>query len=163
LMKIGLVEELLLLTLEDEGGQFARVPETSLSCGLAGAALIDLEIRGKIETDFEGLWVVDSGPTGSPMLDKVLASIAAESLRLHPQEWITRLMPEAIQLRREALHSLCERGILAQKEHLFLWVLSERRYPVEHGEERLECKKRVLELLFNEEHPGHHDAALVAL
>ena len=162
-MKIGLVEELLLLTLEDEGGQFARVPETSLSCGLAGAALIDLEIRGKIETDFEGLWVVDSGPTGSPMLDKVLASVAAENTRLHPQEWITRLMPDAIQLRREALNTLCERGILAQEDHLFLWVLKERRYPVEHGEERLECKKRVLELLFNEEHPGHHDAALVAL
>ena len=162
-IKIGLVEEFLLLTLEDDGGQFARVPETSLSCGLAGAALIDLEIRGKIETDYQGLWVVDSAPTGSPMLDKVLATVAAEAARLHPRDWITRLMPEALNLRREALRTLCERGILAQEEHLFLWVLKERRYPVEHGEERMECKRRVLELLFNEERPGHHDAALVAL
>jgi MFS transporter, MHS family, proline/betaine transporter len=161
--KIGLIEEFLLLTLEDEGGQFARVPETSLSCGLAGAALIDLEIRGKIETDSDELRVTDSGSTGSQMLDKILADIVREEKRLHPREWIARLMPEALDLRNEALKTLCERGILLQEEHLFLWVLKERRYPVEHGEERMECKRRVLELLFNEELPGHHDAALVAL
>ena len=81
-MTISLVEEFLLLALEDEGGQFSRIPETSLSCGLAGAALIDLEIRGKIATGSEGLWVVDTGPTGSPILDALLADIAAESDRV---------------------------------------------------------------------------------
>jgi MHS family proline/betaine transporter-like MFS transporter len=97
------------------------------------------------------------------MLDGLLADIAAETKRLHPKEWIARLMPRAIQLRSEALRTLCERGILTQEDHLFLWVLQERRYPVEHGQERLECKRRVLELLFNEELPDHHDAGLVAL
>jgi MHS family proline/betaine transporter-like MFS transporter len=162
-MTISLIEEFLLLALEDEGGQFSRIPETSLGCGLAGAALMDLEIRGRIETGLEGLWVVDTGTTGLAMLDRLLADIAAETKRLHPKEWIARLIPRAIQLRSEALQTLCERGILAQQDHLFLWVLQERRYPVEHGEERLECKRRVLELLFNEELPNHHDAGLVAL
>ncbi len=158
-----LVEEFLLLALEDKGGQFSRIPETSLHCGLAGAALIDLEIRGHIETTVESLWVADSGPTGSALLDALLADIAAEPARLHPKDWIARLMPRAAQLRSDALRSLCERGILAQEEHIYLWVLQERRYPIEHGEERLECKRRILALLFSEETPGHHDAALVAL
>jgi len=162
-MTISLIEEFLLLALEDEGGQFSRIPETSLGCGLAGAALMDLEIRGRIETRPEGLWVVDTATTGLAMLDGLLADIAAETKRLHPKEWIARLMPRAIQLRSEALRTLCERGILTQEDHLFLWVLQERRYPVEHGQERLECKRRVLELLFNEELPDHHDAGLVAL
>jgi MFS transporter, MHS family, proline/betaine transporter len=162
-MTISLIEEFLLLALEDEGGQFSRIPETSLGCGLAGAALIDLEIRGRIETRREGLWVVDTATTGLAMLDGLLADIAAETRRLHPRDWIARLMPRAIQLRGEALRTLCERGILTQEDHLFLWVLQERRYPVEHGQERLECKRRVLELLFNEELPDHHDAGLVAL
>jgi len=162
-MTISLIEEFLLLALEDEGGQFSRIPETSLGCGLAGAALMDLEIRGRIETRHEGLWVVDTATTGLAMLDGLLADIAAETKRLHPKEWIARLMPRAIQLRSEALRTLCERGILTQEDHLFLWVLQERRYPVEHGQERLECKRRVLELLFNEELPDHHDAGLVAL
>jgi MFS transporter, MHS family, proline/betaine transporter len=162
-MTISLIEEFLLLALEDEGGQFSKIPETSLSCGLAGAALIELEIRGKIETSLESLWVADGSPTGSAMLDILLADIAAEPEPLHPKDWIARLMPRAAHFRSEALRTLCERGILAQEDHLFLWVLQERRYPIEHGEERLECKRRILALLFSEEAPGHHDAALVAL
>lgn len=162
-MTITLIEEFLLLVLEDKGGHFSRVPETSLNCGIIGAALIDLEIRGKIETSLESLWVADMGPTGSAMLDNLLAAIAAEQERLHPKDWIARLMPRAPQLRSEALETLCRRGILAQEDHIYLWVLQERRYPIEHGEERLECKRRILALLFNEETPGHHDAALVAL
>jgi MHS family proline/betaine transporter-like MFS transporter len=162
-MTIGLIEEFLLLALEDEGGQFSRIPETSLHCGIAGAALMDLEIRGRIETGSESLWVADPSPTGLAHLDALLADIAAEPARLHPKEWIARFMPRAHHLRSEALRSLCKRGILTQEEHLFLWVLQERRYPVEHGEERRECKRRILELLFNEEEPAHHDVALVAL
>lgn len=162
-MTISLVEEFLLLALEDEGGQFSRMPETSLHCGLAGAALMDLELRGRIETSLERLSIADASPTGSAMLDALLADIAAEPEPLHPTDWIARLMPRAMQLRSDALSTLCARGILAQEEHLYLWVLQERRYPVEHGEERRECKRRILELLFNEELPGHHDVALVAL
>jgi len=162
-MILGLTEEFLLLALEDEGGHFSRITETSFHCGIAGAALMDLEIRGKIGTGAEGLWVVDSGPTGSTMLDLLLADIAAEERRLHPKDWIERLMPRAAHLRGEALKTLCERGILAQEEHRFLWVLEERRYPIEHGQERRECKRRILELLFNDEAPDHHDVALVAL
>jgi MHS family proline/betaine transporter-like MFS transporter len=162
-MNIGLTEEFLLLALEDEGGEFRRIPETSFSCGLAGAALMDLEIRGRIGSNVEGLWVVDSSPTGSDMLDRLLADIGAEPQRLHPRDWIARLMPDALTLRREALKTLCARGILTQEEHVHLWVMRERRYPVEHGEERLECKRRILALLFNGETPEPIDAALVAL
>ena len=162
-MQISLTEEFLLLALEDEGGQFSRIPETSFSCGIAGAALMDLEIRGRIVTGKQLLTVVDASPTGIAMLDRLLADIAAETQKLHPGEWIARLMPSAWQFRSEALGTLCERGILSQQEHLFLWVLQDRRYPVTHGEERLECKRRILELLFNEAKADHHDAALVAL
>jgi MFS transporter, MHS family, proline/betaine transporter len=162
-VKIGLVEEFLLLALEDEGGQFSRIPETSFHCGIAGAALMDLELRGKIATSADRLSVADAGSTGSAMLDELLAHIAAEREPVHPKEWIARFMPRAMQLRSEALRSLCERGILVQEDHLFLWVLEERRYPVEHGEERQECKRRILGHLFDASEPDHHDVALVAL
>jgi MFS transporter, MHS family, proline/betaine transporter len=162
-MTISLVEEFLLLALEDEGGHFSRIPETSFRCGIAGAALVELELSGRIATSLEALWIADSTPTGSALLDDLLADIAAEPARLHPKDWIARLMPRAAQLRSDALSALCARGVLAQEDHRYLWVLRERRYPIEHGEERLECKRRILALLFSEEEPGHHDAALVAL
>ncbi len=162
-MTISLIEEFLLLALEDQGGEFSRIPETSLSCGLAGAALMDLAIRGRIDSDLEGLWAADASPTDSEMLNQVLAEIAAEPRRLHPRDWIARLMPQAMQLRSEALEKLCERGILKQEDHVFLWVLQARRYPVEKGEERLEGKRRILALLFNLEIPDPYDIALIAL
>ena len=162
-MTISLIEEFLLLALEDQGGEFSRIPETSLSCGLAGAALMDLAIRGKVDSDLEGLWVVDPSPTDSSMLNEVLAEIAAEPQRLHARDWIARLMSQAVKLRGEALDKLCERGILRQEDHAFLWVLHARRYPVERGEERLEGKRRIVALLFNQEIPDPYDVALVAL
>ena len=160
---VSLIEEFLLLALEDKGGEFSRIPETSLSCGLAGAALMDLAIRGRIDSDLHHLWVVDPSPTDSAVLNGVLAEIAAEPQRLHPREWIARLMPRAAHLRREAIVRLCDRGVLRQEDHVFLWVLQARRYPVERGEERLEGKRRILALLFNHEIPDPQDVALVAL
>ncbi len=162
-MTVSLIEEFLLLALEDQGGEFSRIPETSLSCGLAGAALMDLAIRGKIDSDLENLWVVDASPADSEVLNQVLAEIAAEPQRLHPRDWIARLMPQAMKLRGEALAKLVERGILREEDHVFLWVLQARRYPVEKGEERLEGKRRILALLFNQEIPDPYDVALVAL
>ena len=160
---VSLIEEFLLLALEDEGGEFSRIPETSLSCGLAGAALMDLAIRGRIDSDLHHLWVVDPTPTDSAMLNEVLAEISAEPQRLHARDWIARLMPQALRLRAEAIQRLCERGILRREDHAFLWVLKARRYPVERGEERLEGKRRILALLFNREIPDPQDVALVAL
>lgn len=162
-MAISLIEEFLLLALEDQGGEFARIPETSLSCGIAGAALMDLAIRGRIDSDLHSLWAVDQAPTDSEMLNEVLAAIAAEPQRLHARDWIARLMPQAVKLRAEALKKLCERGILREEDHVFLWVLQARRYPVERGSERLEAKQRILALLFNKEIPDPRDIALVAL
>ena len=162
-MTVSLIEEFLLLALEDQGGEFSRIPETSLSCGLAGAALMDLAIRGKIDSDLEYLWVADPSPTDSEMLNHVLAEIAAEPQRLHPRDWIARLTPQAVRLRGEALAKLCERGILREEDHTYLWVLQARRYPVEKGAERLEGKRRILALLFNQEIPDPYDVALIAL
>jgi MHS family proline/betaine transporter-like MFS transporter len=162
-MTITLIEEFLLLALEDEGGQFSRIPETSLSCGLAGAVLMDLELRGRIASSRESLWVEDPQPTGIALLDDLLNEIAAETVRLHPKDWIARLMPRGAALRSDALATLCARGILSKEDHLYLWVLQDRRYPVEHGEERRECKRRILDLLFSEDAPARHDVALVAL
>ena len=162
-MAISLIEEFLLLALEDEGGEFADIPETSLSCGIAGAALMDLAIRGKIDSDLTSLWAVDTSPTDSPMLNKILDAIAAEPLRLPAKAWIARLTPQAMKLRDEALAKLCDRGILRREAYNFLWVEKGHKYPVERGGERLEGKRRILALLFNQEIPDPYDIALVAI
>ncbi len=163
LTQISLIEEFLLLTLEDSGGEFDSVPEIYLNCGIAGAALMDLALRGRIDADLDGVFAVDATPTGEAMLDLALADIVAESRRLGAREWIARLSRHAPAMRRAALSTLCARGVLRERDHAFLWVLRERRYPVVEGQERPEAKKRILALLYNDDIPTPADVALTSL
>jgi MHS family proline/betaine transporter-like MFS transporter len=161
--EISLTEELLLLTLEDSGGEFDSVPEIYLNCGVAGAALMDLSLRGRLDSDLSGVFVVDVTPTGDAVIDRVLGIIAQEPKPLPARDWISRLSYQASEMREEALAHLCARGVLRQKDHAFLWVLNERRYPVAAGHERTEAKNRILALLFNDEFPAPEDVALISL
>jgi len=161
--EISLIEEFLLLTLEDSGGEFDSVPEISLSCSIAGAALMDLALRGRIDSDLGAVWATDTAPTGDEILDRVLAEVVAEPQRLDAKSWIARLSPGAPAMREEALSRLCARGILHQSEHSFLWVLKERRYPVVDGQRRPEAKRRILALLYSDDIPTPTDVALTAL
>jgi hypothetical protein len=72
---ISLIEEFLLLTLEDSGGEFDSAPEIFVDCGIAGAALMDLALRNRIDSDLEAVWVSDATPTGDPILDGVLPGV----------------------------------------------------------------------------------------
>jgi MHS family proline/betaine transporter-like MFS transporter len=161
--QISLIEEFLLLTLEDGGGEFDSVPEIYLNCAISGAALMDLALRGRIDADLGGVFAVDATPTGDAPLDMALAEFQLESERLGAQDWITRLSRHAPAMRRAALSTLCARGILRQSDAAFLWVLKERRYPVVEGHERPEAKKRILALLYNDDIPMPVDVALTSL
>lgn len=155
----SLIEELLLLTLEDGGGEFDKVPEAFLVCGIAGGALIDLSLRGRLDSDLSAIWVVDATPTGDKILDRVLAQVAAEPRRLDPRGWIMRLAPHALAMRAEAIRGLCDRKILRKQGHRYLWVERARDNPVGGRE----AKQRILDLLFNDDIPGPEDAALIAM
>jgi MHS family proline/betaine transporter-like MFS transporter len=160
---ISLLEELLLLTLDDAGGEFDRVPELQLACGVAGAALMDLALRGRIDSDLTALWVVDATPTGDPVLDKALTLISAAPTREPVRIWMKRLAGQASALRTTAIEQLCARGILRPSEDRFVWGNDGRRYPIVEGQQRPEAKGRILSLLFNAEIPDATDVALTAI
>lgn len=160
---IGLIEEFLLLTLEDSGGEFDSAPEIFVDCGIAGAALMDLSLRNRIDSDLEAVWVTDATPTGDPILDDVLRQIVASPVRLNARSWITRLSRAARAMRAAALNSLCAQGVLRRHDHQYLWVLKARRYPIVEGQERTEAKRRIMALLFNDDIPAPGDIALAGL
>jgi MHS family proline/betaine transporter-like MFS transporter len=162
-MSISLLEEFLLLTLEDEGGQFDTVPEIFLMCGVAGATLMDLSLRGRIDSDLQSVWVVDSSPTGDAVLDRVLSQVAAEPNRLSTAAWLRKLSLTAPGDRQAAIERLCERGILHKSEHGFMWSMKARRYPVVQDGELVEAKRRLMNLVFTTEIPTPHDSALMSL
>ena len=157
-------EEILLLLLDDEDGEFAPIPEDNLMCALAGAVLMDLAFANRIDTDPRKLTVIDPTPTGNPILDSTLARLAAHQLGLSTRIWIRALSVEdASNIRAQALDSLVERGILEQRAKKFLWVFRARRYPTLDGRAEREVKLRIGDLLHSDDIPDPREVALICL
>ena len=159
---VGLVEELVLLAIEDDGAIAHTAGQTGFGMALLGACLVELSSTGRIDADLQAISVLSAEPTGKPMLDPVLNElVTGEALSI--EQWILRLVPMVPDLVRAALGSLVERGVLAQREARFLWVLKARRYPVKDGHEQREAKLRIMETLLGDNLPTPHDTALLGL
>ena len=159
---VGLVEEITLLLLRDEGGSFVRAPIWSLRYAVAGAVLMELADANRIDTDLEHLFLVDGTPTGDELLDPTLAEIAAAG-RHNTRFWIEHIAGAADGIRAAALGRLIERGILEEQDNRFLWVFRQRRYPAVDGQVTREVKLRIMEVLLSDEIPDPRDVMLICL
>lgn len=159
---LSLLEELILLAIEDDGSVAQTAGAPGFGMALVGAALIQLNQRGRIDADVHRLHVLSSESTGEPAEDWVLERLARGAER-GIGDWVAGLFPEARELARLGLARLCERGVLAREERRFLWVLRTRRYPLIEGREQQEAKMRIATSLLGEELPTPHDAALIGL
>jgi hypothetical protein len=160
---LGFAEELLLLLLDDASGHLAPISRANLTCGLAGAVLMDLELRGRIAAAGPTLAVTDPTPTGDGILDPILARLAACATSHDASHWVRKLAEQGDALHDAAMASLVARGILKAVSEKFLWVLETRRYPILDDREQKEAKLRLLSVLLCDGAPGPRDVALINL
>jgi hypothetical protein len=92
---LSLVDELVLTLLNEESGYFRQVPGWNLNCAVVGAALAELSLVSRIDTDMDSLILLDGTATGDPALDPILYKIATEPVQRNAQCWIERLAPDA--------------------------------------------------------------------
>ena len=156
-------EEIMLLLLNDEDGEFVTVPGWSLQCAFAGAVLMDLALEHRIDTDVEKLVLVDPTPLGDDLLDPTLALIARETKTYDARHWVERIADNADEIREGALARLVDRGILRREDNRFLWVFRSRRYPIIDGKAEREVKLRIMEVLFGEQIPDPRDVVIICL
>ena len=156
-------EEIMLLLLDDEGGDFVRVPEWSVQCALAGAVLMDLALENRIDTDPNWLTVIDPTPVGDDLLDPTLARIVQADGERDTRFWIQDIAQQAGSIRERVLERLVDHGILHVRDDSFLWVFQARRYPVVDGKADREVKLRIMEVLFSDEIPDPRDIVIVCL
>ena len=164
---LGLPEELLLLLLNDESGYFHQVPGWSLNCAVAGAALAELSLQGRIDTDLESVIVLDRTPTGNPIADLVLMQIANRSEIHNTQYWVEQLAPRAEMLVDLALDRLVTLDILEHHDGEF-WNLTPaaRHADFTVGDESItlrHIKSRIDRLIFGTDIPHPRDIIVVAL
>ena len=127
-----LADELLLLAYSDEGD--AQLSSTSLNLGLSGSVLLELALAGKFDVDDEDKIVVtDATPTGDPVLDETLTTVATEKKARTPRDWVSRLPGD--KLHQRLLDDLVAAGVLEREKDKVLWVFPRTRYPSAHGVE----------------------------
>jgi hypothetical protein len=156
-------EEFLLLTLKDEDGGFVDIPLEYQRAGFVGAAIMELGLEGRLDSDLDRVWVVDSTPTGDSSIDPVLARLAAADFDSHADNLINQLIDLGDTVRSAALSRLCDKKILVETEGRILWFLKTRRYPAIDGKEIREVKLRLLEVLLRDALPDPRDVCLMSL
>lgn len=126
---ITLLEDIVLLSHDDEGVNHAD--PTALGCAVAGAALTELMLAGRLTVVDGRTTVADPTPTGEPLLDRALTKIAAE--QPYPaKDWVGSLGDD---LWDRALDRLVERGVLERRTEKVLLVFPRTRYASATGGE----------------------------
>ena len=160
---LSLVEEILLLALDDESGRFVSLPKHALEFALASSVLMDLALRGRIDTDLDELMLVDATPVDDDILDPVLAAIARSGEPFNARRWINVAAREADTILEMALDRLVARGVLRREQQKLLWVVGSRRYPLVDDKEVREVKLRILEIILSDEIPDPRDVVIISL
>ena len=167
-MALRFVEELLILVEEEQ------IPNRTLRYALAGAALMDLALEHRIDTDLETLYLTDAAPLGDDLLDPVLAEIAEGPKSQSCEFWVRRIAEKGDCLHAQALARLEAQGIMESDDGgLFavaFRVRNSHRYPrnpmlAAAGEvEEQEIRSRLMDILFNDDViPSPRDIAIISL
>lgn len=121
-------EELMLLALRDHKGTLAT---DNVEYVIAGALLSELLLSGKIAVQEEKkkrIEVLDTTPTGNPVVDEALAAIHEARRPATIQDWVSRLA-EIRNLKDKVARGLCDKGILRAGEDKVLFLFTRKVYP----------------------------------
>src|ERR1051326_2952245 len=127
---LGFVEEIVLLQLDDSQGRFVNLPLSAADVVLAGAALMELALANRVDSDLSQLILVDAAPTGDEILDDVLRQLAEPGADLNATAALERISGNGEKYQDIALKRLIAKGILREEGGRVLWVFHTRRYPV---------------------------------
>ncbi|WP_338662306.1 GPP34 family phosphoprotein [Pararoseomonas sp. SCSIO 73927] len=156
-------EEVLLLSLDDATGRPLDLPAAALSLALSGALLMELALRGRLDSDPDRLFVADPTPCGDALLDPVLARIAAAREAQDSRWWMGHLAPEGPALRRALLKRLVDGGVLREVAARRLWILPDHRYPKMEGAGTGSARERLRAVLLAGEMPEPRDCLMAGL
>ena len=165
---LTLPEELILMLLNEESGYFHQVPGWDLHCAVIGAALAELSMIGRIDTDRDTLILLDATEVGDPELDPILKEISAEAEQYDAQYWIERLVPRAESIIDSILYRLVRMGILEHHDGEF-WTLSQSfsRNSMNIGDgdgsAAMFISSRIRDVLFNDVIPYPREVVIICL
>lgn len=156
--QLTLAEEVMLLSLDDDTG--AGRQKEGAAWALAGGALVELVLAGRLEVGDERLEVVDGSPLGVPHLDGALAAVGDEGTSLKTRTGLERVRKG---IADATTHALVERGLLREERKKVLGLFPVTRYPEADGAPEEALRRRLAAVVLEGADPDERTAALVAL
>lgn len=158
-----LAEDLLLLAYDDD--TVYRIGTGALEYALTGAMLIELAERGRIDVTEEGgtaqlrLEVVDSAPTGHPLLDEWLVKMVRVD-GSKPKDVVLEL---GGRLADRLLAGLTDRGIVRRDEGRAPGIIPVARWSAEDHDHERDLLRRMEGVLVDGGRPDQRTGALISL
>jgi len=158
-MEVNLLRNDVFLLAHDDAGKLIA-SEASISAGLAGAALIDLLLAGRIAVAAGRLDVIDTALTGDEELDATLDAIALNTAPCGPRAWVSWISAGAYERVADALAGT---GVVRRTTGRRLGLLPVVRTVPVQDEDLVRVRGRVRYALHGRELPDPATAALCGL
>lgn len=162
---LSFAEEIYLLALDDVTGKIV-IPSKDIVLNnvLIGADLAELAFLDKIDNDQEKIFILNTDPTGNPLLDDILKILSAGNTKeLTIYHALKLLIPKAKDIENDVLEHLIKKGILKQVDEKILWIFPRRRYPIINNVEIKDVETRIREIVLSDTIPSPRDAVLISL
>ena len=160
---LTMLEEVVLLAVDEKTGRVQTSQGYGTGYALAGAVFFDLALAKKIDTDTEGVVVLDKTPTGVAILDKAMEAMAKVPEKKTVRSWIEELKALDLEFEDAALQGLVEQGILKHEHSKRLWVIDVERFPVVDNEPVRHVKLRLAQAILGDAIPPTRDIMLVSI
>ena len=119
---LSVYEEIFLLALDEENGNFLPFTRKTITYGLAGGILAELALLGKVcGNEKHRLLLSDPTPTENPILDEVIQDVMADDKHRKISYWISQFSEKPKKLRSRVGESLAARSLVEQDENRFFW------------------------------------------
>lgn len=156
---LTLPESLLLLALKDDTGEKRG---NYIDYALAGAALTELVLAGRLVEAGKKLEVASNAPTGDAYLDGVLAAVVKKGAGRNAKDYVQHIGDKHDLL--EPLYAgLVARGILDEQTAKVLWVFDNTKWPQTNPTPERELKARLRMAITGSGVVDARDSALIAL
>ena len=160
---LTMLEDVVLLSVDEKTGHMRSSREFGTAYALVGAVFFDLALARKIDTDTEEIQILDTTPTGNPVLDRFQAEMRSRPGVKTVRGWIEAMFQAKADLEGQALALLIDRGILRHEKSKLLWIIDVERFPLVNNQPQEHVKVRLTRAVLGDEIPETRDIMLVSL
>ena len=160
---LTMLEEVVLLSVDESTGGLRSRGSFGTAYALVGAVFFDLALARRIDTDTEAVTILDRSPTGSAVLDRVLAAMAQRGDITSVRQWIEEIFYRRDDLEGEALASLIRQGILRHEKSKRLWIIDVERFPIVDNRTQRDVRVRIADAILSDTIPDTRDIMLVSI